>query len=662
MTDSLVTRRHFLRVSALAATASAVAACGGGPAPAEPTAAPAAAATEAPAAETQAPAAAASKYSEAPGLAAKVAAGELPPVEDRLPSEPFVVECIDEPGEYCGDLHRVLTGPADLTGNRVILWDNFVRWDFRSGRLEPIANLVTGWEVSEDGLTYTFHLRKGTRWSDGEPFTADDILFWYEDIALNEELSPTFPNWVTSAGLPPVVTKVDDYTVDFTYEKPHGILIESMAFNGSGLLNPKHYLQQFHPRYADADELAAKIKEAGFEQWYELFANRNDDQGNPDRPVLWAWKVETPFPGERMVLVRNPYYWKVDTNGKQLPYFDRLVNDFAQDGQVALMKGIAGEVDMQYRHFGFGDYSLLKENEESGGYTMYDWLAPGTGSNVYVNQSFGDLEQRAVFQIRDFRYGLSHGINREEMNDLFWFGLAIPYSPAGNPVDPHWVEPYGSTALEYNVELANEYLDKAGLDKRDGDGFRLRPDGQRLRLLLECYPSEEGAALIDIYSQVAGYWRELDIDAQAKEIERSLWQTRANANESMMPSYGTAGLNWILDPGWYVPYNFCYWGPLFAQWALDHNAGEEPPQLIKDIIDWYEALKSEPDPAKRLELGQRILGRHHEELFIIGTCRIGINQIMVKNDIVNVFKEAPADYRSHHEGLTWPFQVWRRQA
>jgi len=639
-----------------------MAACGGGGAPAEPTQAPAApAATQAPAAEAEAPTAS-SKYSESPLLAAKVTAGELPPVEERLPSEPFVVECIEEAGEYSGDLHRVLTGPADLTGNRVIVWDNFVRWDYRSGRLEPIANLVTGWEVSEDGLTYTFHLRKGTRWSDGEPFTVDDIMFWYEDIALNEELSPTFPNWVTSGGEPPVVTKVDDYTVDFSFVKPHGILIESMAFNGNGILAPKHYLQQFHPKYADADELAAKVKEAGFEAWYELFANRNDDQNNPDLPVLWAWKVETPFPGERMVMVRNPYYWKVDTNGKQLPYFDRLVNDFAQDGQVALMKGIAGEVDLQYRHFGFGDYSLLKESEESGNFTMYDWLAPGTGSPVYVNQSFGDLEQRAVFQNRDFRYGLSHGINREEMNDLFWFSLAVPYSPAGNPADPHWVEGYGSTALEYNLDLANEYLDKAGLDKLDDEGFRLRPDGQRLQLLLECYPSEEGAALIDIYSQVAGYWRELGIDAQAKEIERSLWQTRANANESMMPSYGCAGLNWILDPGWYVPYNFCYWAPLFAQWALDHNAGEEPPQLIKDIIDWYEELKSEPDPDKRLELGQRILGRHHEELFIIGTCRIGINPLMVKNDIVNVFKEAPADYRSHLEGLTWPFQTWRRQS
>ncbi|NPV09883.1 MAG: hypothetical protein HPY83_18220 [Anaerolineae bacterium] len=662
MFEGTITRRSFLRVAGLASTAGVMVACGASPQPAptqepEATAVPVSEATVAPAPAETAPV---SKYSEAPSLAAKVAAGELPPVEERLPAEPFVVECYHEVGQYSGDLRRTLTGPTDLTGNRVILWDNFARWDYRTGRLEPIPNMVTGWDISPDGKTYTFRLRRGMKWSDGEPFTADDILFWQEAIALNKELSPSYPSWLTSGGRPPAIEKIDDYTVSFTFEVPHGILIETLCFRGSDLIAPKHYLSQFHPDYADADELAAKVKAANFEHWYELFANRRDDQNNPDLPVLWAWKVEQPFPGERMVLVRNPYYWKVDTEGKQLPYFDRLINELSSNNEMCLMRAIAGEIDLQYRHLGFSDYSLLVENEENGNYTILEWQSPSTGSTVYVNQSYGDLGLREVFQNRDFRYGLSHGINRDEMNDLFWYGMATPYNPAGSPADPHWVEGYGSTALEYDVDLANEYLDKAGLDRRDGDGFRLRPDGERLQLLLECYPSEEGGLLIDIFSQVAAYWRELGIEATAKEIERSLWAQRAQANECMMPSYGCAGLNWILDPTWYVPYGSCYWGPLFAQWAINHEAGEEPPPLIREIIEWYEQLKSEPDPEKRLELGRRILGRHNEELFIIGTCRIGINPCLAKNDMVNVLEDPPADYRSHHEGITWPFQVWRR--
>ncbi|NPV07720.1 MAG: ABC transporter substrate-binding protein [Anaerolineae bacterium] len=663
MTTSRLKRRSFLRTAGVATASAAIAACGTSPAPTEAPSATAPAATPEPAATT-APTptpAPASKYAEAPSLAAKVAAGELPPVEERLPKEPMIVEPYEEIGQYCGDLHRVLTGPADLTGHRVLVYESFARWDYHGEELKPIPDIVKGWDVSSDGRTYTFYMREGMKWSDGEPFTADDILFWYEDIALNKELSPSFPAWLVVGGEPVVIEKVDDYTVTFTFGVPYGILIEFMCFMGSGIIAPKHYLSQFHPTYADPDELATKIKDAGFEQWYELFANRNDTMNNPDCPVLWAWKVEQPFPGQRMTNVRNPYYYKVDTAGQQLPYFERVVIDLAENNEVIMMKTIAGEVDMQYRHMGFANYPLLTQNEENGNYTVRSWIG-GPNPCVYVNQSWPDDPLREIFQTKEFRHALSYGLNREEMNDLFWYGMGYPYNPCATPRDPFWMEGFGTNAIEHDPDRANELLDSIGLDQRDDDGFRLRPDGERLQLLLECYPSEMGVPAIDIFNQVAMYWQQLGIDAQAREIERSLWSQRANANESMMPSYSIAKILWILDPGWFVPYGWCYWAPAYAQWALNPETGMEPPEEIKQIIDWYNQLKAEPDEQKRLELGRNILARHHENIYIIGTCAIDVQPMIVKNDIVNVPMSAPAEYRTYHEGLAWPFQVWRRES
>jgi peptide/nickel transport system substrate-binding protein len=588
--------------------------------------------------------------------------GKLPPVEERLPAEPMVVVPFYEVGQYSDDLHRTLTGPADLTGHRILLREGFARWDYRTGKLEVVPNIAKGWDVSEDGTTYTFYLRKGMKWSDGEPFTADDILFWYEDIALNEELSPTFPSWLTVGGEPVKVEKVDDYTVTFKFAKPYGILLEFMCFQGSAIIAPKHYLKQFHPKYTDKETLDKLVAEAKFEHWYELFANRNDDMNNPELPVLWAWKVEVPFPSQRMISVRNPYYWKVDTQGQQLPYFERVVVDLSDNAEVVMMKTIAGEVDMQYRHMGFANFSLLKENEEKGGYKVYEWIG-GPFPCVYVNQSYGDLPLRELLQTKEFRHALSYGINREEMNDLFWHGIGEPGNPVASPRDPFWQEGFGTTAIEFDPDKANELLDSIGLDKRDSEGFRLRPDGTRLQLLLECYPHEMGVPAIDIFSQVAGYWKEhLGIDAMAKEIERSLWSQRAHGNECMMPSYDIAKILWILDPGWFVPYGWCYWAPAYALWATSGGkSGEEPPEEIKQLIQWYEQLKEEPSAEKRLELGRRILAQHNEMIYIVGTCTIDIQPMIVKKDLVNVLEKAPAEYRTFHEGITWPFQVWRRK-
>ncbi|NPV09882.1 MAG: ABC transporter substrate-binding protein [Anaerolineae bacterium] len=594
-------------------------------------------------------------------LAEKVAAGELPPVEERLPKEPLIVEPIYEVGQYCDTIRRANTTSADIGDWFTQVREGFTRWDYTTGQIRTIPNIAKSWDIEDNGATYVFHLREGMKWSDGEPFTADDIMFWYEDMALNKELNPVFPSWLMVGGEPPVVEKIDDYTVKFTFAKPYGLLLEYTAFRGSEMIAPKHYLSQFHPSYVEKAELDKRVAEAKFEHWYQLLANRNSAYNNKDLPVLLPWKVEvTPDQG-RLVAHRNPYYWKVDTAGNQLPYFDRFVAEIAQEQQAVLMKTVAGEVDYQYRHMGFANYSFLTENEERGNYTVLQWTG-GSLPTIYVNHSVKDLELRKLFQDVRFKQALSLGMNRPEMIDLFWNGIGEPMNAVSRPGGLYWKEGYGKNCVEYDPDRANALLDEIGLDQRDSEGYRLRPDGKRLQFLMENYPAELGAPAYDIFSQVATYWQELGLDARAKEIERSLWSQRALGNEIDMPAYGIDEIQWTLAPSVYVPYGTSYWAPGFAPWALNPEAGEEPPDDIKQLITWYEELKAEPDPAKREELGHKILDQHNERIYIIGTVLVGILPMIRHNTMMNVMEKAVGDWCTLHESISWPFQMWRKEA
>ncbi|NPV07619.1 MAG: MerR family transcriptional regulator [Anaerolineae bacterium] len=667
MRASRMTRRRFLSVSALTASVAVTAACAGAtPAPAEPTAAPAEPTAPPAATAPPAEAAPASKYSEAPELAAKVAAGELPPVEERLPAEPLVVECLQEPGEYCSDLNRSLTANAPVLMS-TFLWEGLIRWDTSGGGLAIAPNVASSWEVNEDATAYTFHLRPGMRWSDGEPFTADDVMFWYQDVALNEELTPSFPSWLTVAGEPVTIERVDDYTIRLSWPSPHALLLEMMCFNGttSPIFAPAHYLKQFHPSYADPTELEAKVKEAQFETWYQLFANRNDWTANPELPNLWPWVPTGQWGlGARIVCNRNPYYWKVDTNGKQLPYFERYIVEAVENNEIILMKAIAGEIDVSLEGLGFANLSLLKEHEEDGGYTVVQWEG-GYPESVYVNQSFQDPVKSALFRQREFRHALSYAINRDELNDLFWNGMALIKQPCGSSLEPYWEEGFGQTALEYDPERANAMLDAVGLDKRDGEGFRLNSEGNRLQLLLEFFGADPAGVLrADVYQQVANYWQEVGIETIARDIERTLWTQRATSNEAEMPCYAVAELLWVIDPIWYVPYgSTCYWAPGYGAWtASGGTGGLEPPEDLKELIHWYDQLKAEPDGARRAELGRNILRRHNEQVYMIGTCHGSIWPGVLKNDIVNYPLTGIADWRVLRDHTARAFQLWRRSA
>jgi len=663
MTARRLSRRSFIAVAAASATTAGLAACGAPAAPSSPAATQAPEATAAPAATTApaAEAAPASKYQEAPSLAAKVTAGDLPPVEERLPVNPHVVDGIEGVGQYCTDIHRANTTIGDVWDWSTQVKESLARMDYSDGTLKIIPNLAESWDITEDGKVYTFHLRKGMKWSDGEPFTADDFVFWYEDVALNEELNPAFVNWLVIGGEKAVLEKIDDYTFSLRFAAPAGLLMEFICFRGETMITPKHYLSQFHPKYVDPEELAAKAEAANFDSWYQWFAALNQGWTNVDLPVIWPWHLVTPPETGRLIAERNPYYWRVDTEGKQLPYFDRFICDMAQDGENVLLRAVAGEIDLQYRHLGFANLSLLRENEERGNYRIREWV-DGGGPCIYVNQTAVDPNVRAVTQNKSFRHGLSHAVNREEMNELFWFGVGRPSNSVIAPNDPTWVDGTDAAGLEFDLDKANALLDEAGLDQRDADGWRLRPDGVRMDILLECYPMEMGTPLADVFQQIAMYWQEVGLNAQMKEIERTLWSQRVYANEMDFPAYVTGNYLWMINPEGTLPWGGgWYGGMLYAQWGpSDGQQGEEPTPEIKEMIDLYKQALMEPDTDKRLDLGRQVVAIAHENLYVIGTVAIDLLPVLVKNDLANVLEVAPGQHRSGHESITWPFQVWRR--
>jgi peptide/nickel transport system substrate-binding protein len=311
-------------------------------------------------------------YQEAPILAERVAAGDLPPVEERLPTNPLVVETVDEIGTYGGVIRRGFLGPADDNNYVRVVYDALVRFDTSGSEVVP--HIVESWESSEDFTTWTLQLREGARWSDGEPFTSADILFWYEGVVLNEDLTPAVPAWLqNSDGSVALVEADGDYAVRFTYDRPNTLFLIELTFRDGGdrtiaAFIPRHYLEQFHPDHADEAELASAVRAAGYETWTQLFRQRAISVDNADRPTMAAWvPFESTVADQEFVLRRNPYYIGVDSAGNQLPYVDEVRFRFFSDAQTLNFAAVAGEFDFQARHINMTNYPVLVQNAERGG-------------------------------------------------------------------------------------------------------------------------------------------------------------------------------------------------------------------------------------------------------------------------------------------------------
>jgi ABC-type transport system substrate-binding protein len=613
-------------------------------------------------------AAAPSAAREAPALARQVKAGKLPPLKKRLPSSPLVLEPTDRVGVYGGRWHTCTQSvPGDVF--EMIGYDGLVRWD--PGWTKVIPNIAESWDVADGGRVYTFHLRPGMKWSDGSPFTADDIAFAYDDVLGSKDIFPTFPHWLSAGGRPGELEKVDEHTVTFRFAQPHALLVERLATPDGTLLTalPKAYFRQFHPRYTrDVEERA---KDEGFSSWTELFGARGGlgllDIGpwqTPELPTLLAWQVEKPMTADgHFVGVRNPYYWKTDPDGRQLPYLDRIVIDVVKDPELAALQTTEGRYSLPPSDLlTLQNKPVMAKAREEGKFHFVDWVTSTMNDAlVALNLTHRDPALREVFQNRDFRIGLSYAINRPEVIRAVYQRQGEPWQVGPRRESEYFDEKLATQYTAYDVDKANDHLDRAGLDQRDADGFRLRPDGKRIAFSVEI-PTGFKPAWVDAAELLKGYWREVGVEMQVKSEADSLFTVRIEANQHDAAMYdGNAGLrDALLDPTWYFPSGSgSYYAVEWAKWyTSDGESGTEPPVYARKQMDLYDKVQATIDPDEQRELFMQVLRIAQEQFYVIGLVLPAVGYNVVQDSLHNVPKSVPEAWLYPDPGPTRPEQFF----
>jgi len=682
-----LTRREFIRLGGVAAAAASLAACAQPtptPAPKAPAATKAPEPTKAPAptaapAATKAPeptkapaptAAPAAKYKEAPMLAELVKAGKLPAVDQRLPVSPLVLKPHDKIGKYGGTWRTALKGGADNAWLvRTFAYDYLVRWDLNWTTVLP--NVAESWTANADATEYTFKLRKGMKWSDGKPFTADDIVFWATDVVNNKELTPATGGWFAAGGKYGTAEKVDETTVKFKFSASNGmVIVRNACPDGQGPVQfQAEYCRGFHKKYADAAKLDALIKENKVDDWIKLFQTKCS--GVPGTPIAARWQnVALPVISAHVLITpsatkdpckaqRNPYYWKVDPDGNQLPYLDGIFYDYIEDMNVLALKAAAGEIEMMDRHIATNaNKPVFVDNMKKGDYSFFETIPSSMNSMVIsVNLTHKDKQLRAIFQDINFRAGLSHAINRKEMIDVLWVGQGEPYQCAPRPTSPFYNEKLAKQYTEYDVKKANEYLDKA-LPKKDANGVRLMPDGKPLAFTMEI--SNTGKEWMDAGPILQKYWKAVGVDMTPKVEDRALMYTRKDANEfDAMVWGGDGGLDVILEPRWYFPYSAeSQYGILWQYWWRKDPRGEEPLAAPKKQMELYDQIQATGDTKKQEELMKQILQIAQEQFYAIGIVLPVNGYGIVKNNFKNVPKQMPGAWLYPNPGPSNPEQYY----
>lgn len=602
----MTTRRRFIAASSLAAAAAPVSGALAQAVSGQFTQSGLVGALQGPTQSTQVPA----RFKEAPALAELVKQGKLPPVEQRLPSEPMVIQPLQGIGRYGGVWRRGFIGPSDgENGNRINASDKLLFWDPAGSQIVP--SVAKGYEMSADGKTTTLFLRKGMRWSSGAPFTADDFVFWYEDIYSNKDIVPTPIPDMSPGGKPGRLVKIDETTVQFQFDVPYFLLLDILAGDtllgggqsvrqaqtfSYGAYSPAHYLKQFLPKYSSEAEANRRAKEAGYETWVRMLHVRKDWQLNPELPTIGAWNTVRPINTPTWAMQRNPYYWAVDTEGNQLPYIDQIVMTLAEDLEVINLRAMAGEFDEQERHISLLKLPVILENRERGKYDVHlDLAFNGADTVLLFNHSYkADPEVAKWLKNADFRRALSMAVDREQMNETFWLGLGTPGSVAPNESLPESPGPEWRTKWStLDLARANTMLDALGLTKKDRDGFRLRTDnGQRLVIQIQAVnallPWPQHAEM------VSQHWRRVGVYTEVKELERNLALQRSMANEHHIHVWQNGGSELIyLFPRHTLPVEVTepYLGVEYARWYASGGAqGTKPDD--PHILRAYELFRS----------------------------------------------------------------------
>lgn len=561
-------------------------------------------------------------------LADEVKAGNLPELSERLPKDPEVVPVNEEVGQYGGSWRRAGLGPGEGSNPSRLMHNGLLQWDITGYVIEP--QFAKSWEIAGGGKELTFHLREGAKWSDGEPFTTEDVMFWYEDTVMNDELTPSKPTWLQIQSEVGVFEAVDDYTFTLKFAAAYPLILDWFAQRTQCYV-AKHYMQQFHAAYAKKEDLDKAIADLQVDDWVQLWGNRNHEWNNFERPTGNAWMGTNAATDPVWTLKRNPYLQRVDPQGNQLPYIDEISVKQADSLDVINLWATSGELDMQGRHISLNNYPVLKQNEAQGDYRMILWgNSGGCDAGLMFNDNY-DAEDPIVGKWttnKDFRIALSYALDREEIKQAAFVGLGEARQlcpPSDSPYYPG--DEYCFFATEYDPDKANQMLDDMGLNKKNAEGFRTDADGNLISLIITC--TSAFGPWPDVAELAGSHWAKVGIKASADVIDRSLYYERMYANQMMIGVWNTGGAeHHFTYPYWAMPFgNASRIGPMSGLWYTSGGKeGIEPKGDMMRTVELTEQAKG-VEEADRAELGKEIFRLNCNNLWTIGT--IGLSPMVM---------------------------------
>ena len=571
----------------------------------------------------------AAEYHEAPAMAELVKGGKLPPVAERLPSAPEVVQ-VASVGRYGGSLRSAIRGDGDhnailrLVGNQ-----GLTRWD--PAYTKAVPALAASWTVNANATEYTFKLRPGAKWSDGVPFTADDITFVVNDLFTDKAFFESPPSQYVVGGKPMRAEKIDDATVKLIFAAPYLRLPDVLAtpLGQHPTLYAKHYCSQFMPKYnPDLPKLLAAAKQP---DWPTLFRQKCGDieiparWGNPEKPVMDPWVLQTPYGGSatQVLLRRNPYFWQVDQAGNQLPYIDSLTLKVISDVQAILLAEIGGQVDLQVRQTNtINNKPVLAQHAKEAGYVLQE-LTPTDSSamGLWFNQSAKNPKTHDWLRNRDFRQALSLAMDRDEINEIVFLGQGKPWQIGPLPTDKFYNERLGTQYIKHDPAAANAILDRIGLAKKDSNGMRLTPAGDKLFISIDAMVVDTAA--IDTAELLKKQWAAVGIELGINTMERSLYYEKAQNADYDIGTYAVpGGMNPTLDPRALIATHTLDSRqsiPWVRWYATGGKQGEEPSEGMKERMKLWDAWTQASDPAEAEKLVRRIMDLAADGFEVMGT-------------------------------------------
>jgi peptide/nickel transport system substrate-binding protein len=580
---------------------------------------------------------------EPPMLEADVAAGKLPSLANRLPRTPLVVD-LKRPnwtqGVYGGDMRTLMGKDRDIRMMVVYGYSRLVGYD---EQLHIVPDILERVEDVESRV-FTLHLRAGHKWSDGQPFTSADFRYYWEDVVNNKELSPFgLPQALLVRGRGPKFEVLSETAVRYTWDEPNPQFLPALAGPSPlYIYRPAHYLKKFHAKYVGVDKANAQASVAGSRSWPGLYQKKDEQyrNDNPDLPTLEPWVNTTPLPSTRFVLVRNPYFHRVDAAGRQLPYIDRVIVNISEEKLIPAKAG-AGDVDLQARYLRFDNYTFLKQNEKRNQYKVLLWeKVLGSQIALYPNLNVDDPEWRKLMRDTRFRRALSLAVDRHEINEVVYFGLGVESSNTVRQRSPLYREEFRMAWTKFDPKAANALLDELGLTKRDASGLRLLPDGRPMEIVVDT--SGESTEETDVLELIRDSWRRIGIALFSRPSQREVFRKRVFSGKSMMSVW--SGLNNgiatpEMSPAELAPtaQEQLQW-PMWGQYYENNKTGGQAPDMpdALELVKLYDDWRISPGDAEREKIWLRMLEIHAQQVYTIGIVTRALQPVVVHNALRNV--------------------------